>query len=352
MRLPEHRAAARRCAAESIVLLKNQNDVLPLPANVNQLVLTGPLCRARRELLGTWTLDGKEDETVSLEEGLRAALPDTRFDVEPLSEDGPHIAAFRGDAVVAAFGESHLRSGELHSVCDISLPPGQVEALKALKAMGKPVIAVVFAGRALALAEIEPYVDALLVAWHPGSEGGHAVADVLTGKINPSGRLPVTLPRVTGQVPCHYNHKPTGRHGCRNVSLDQPKTPFRPFGFGLSYTKFEYGTLQLSAERVSQNEELVATVTVRNAGDREGTETVQLYVRDDVASVTRPVRELKDFARVTLAPGASAEVGLKMRAGDLAFWRADETWGAEPGRFSLHVGPDSTRGPEAAFVLE
>jgi beta-glucosidase len=352
MRLPDSRAAARRCAAESIVLLKNAGGVLPLAADLQQMVLTGPLCRARRELLGTWTLDGKEEETVSLEEGLRAAFPDAHVDVEPLADDGPHRAAFRGDVVVAAFGESHLRSGELHSVCDIGLPPGQAEALKALKAMGRPVVAVVFAGRALALAEIEPYVDALVVAWHPGSEGGHAVADVLAGKVNPSGRLPVTFPRATGQVPCHYNHKPTGRGFARNVTLDQPRTPLYPFGFGLSYSIFQYENLRLSADRISGDDELAATVTVRNAGDRAGTETVQLYVRDQVASVTRPVRELKDFARVTLAPGASAEVELRLRAADLAFWRADETWGPEPGKFTLRAGPDSTRGLEAEFVLE
>lgn len=350
---PEARALAREVARQSMVLLKNDKNLLPLQG-FRRILFAGSFVRARAELFGTWTADGRQSDVTPLDEALRQTAPNG---TELWFAETPDLAlhlAHQVDAVVLLVGEHPARSGENCNVADLSLPPGQAEFVEMMAGIGKPLALVVFAGRPLAITRQVAQADAVLYAWHPGLEGGAALGDLLFGHAAPSGRLPITLPRVTGQVPVYYNRKNSGRPISpdgffRTRYLDTQTAPLFPFGYGLSYTHFAYADLSLSGETLRGS--LTVSATISNQGPRAGVEVVQFYVRDVVGSLTRPVRELKGFQRVALQPGESRRVTFTLREEDLAFTRADGTFGTEPGAFHVWVAPDSDRGLQGAFRL-
>lgn len=350
---PEARDLARQFARQSMVLLKNDKDLLPLQG-FRRVLLAGPFVHARAELFGTWTPDGRAEDVTPLDEALRQTAPkDTEIWFAETTDFALHLA-HQVDAVVLVLGEHPTRSGENCNVSDLGLPPGQAEFVEAMSALGKPIALVVFAGRPLAITHQVKAVDAVLYAWHPGIEGGAALGEILFGHESPSGRLPITFPRVTGQVPIYYNQKNSGRPvrpdgQFKTRYLDLHPSPLFPFGYGLTYTQFVYANLKLSSDALRGSLEVSAEVT--NIGALPGTEVVQLYVRDLVGSLTRPIRELKGFQRVTLNSGESRRVTFKLREEDLAFTRADGTFGVEPGNFHVWIAPDSQRGLRGEFRL-
>lgn len=350
---PEARALARQSARQSMVLLKNEGDLLPLK-DFRRILVAGNFVHARGELFGTWTPDGRAETVTPLDESLRQTAPK---DIELwFAESVDHAlhAAHYVDAVVLVIGEHPARSGENANVSDLGLPPGQAEFVQAMSDLGKPLVLVVFAGRPLAITRQVAQAGAVLYAWHPGIEGGAALGEILFGQEAPSGRLPITMPRATGQVPIYYNRKNSGRPltpdgQFRTRYVDLPTAPLFPFGYGLTYTRFAYANLRLSSETLRGALEISAEVT--NIGPRAAVEVVQLYVRDLVGSLTRPVRELKGFQRVTLQPGEMQRVSFTLREQDLAFTRADGTFGVEPGRFQVWIAPDSMSGLQGEFRL-
>jgi len=350
---PEARLLARQFARQSMVLLKNDSDLLPLQG-FRRILVAGPFVHARAELFGTWTPDGHAEDVTPLDEALRQTAPK---DVELWFAETTDLAlhlAHQVDAVALVLGEHPTRSGENCNVSDLGLPPGQAEFVQAMAALGKPLVLVVFAGRPLAITHQAKLADAVLYAWHPGIEGGAALGEILFGHESPSGRLPITFPRATGQVPIYYNRKNSGRPvhpegQFKTRYLDLPPSPLFPFGYGLTYTQFGYANLKLSNGTLRGTLEISAEIT--NIGARSGTEVVQLYVRDLVGSLTRPIRELKGFQRVTLNPGETRRVTFALREEDLAFTRADGTLGIEPGNFHVWIAPDSQRGLRGEFRL-
>ncbi len=354
----EHIDTARQTARESIVLLKN-NGILPLRKQQGHIVVTGPLARARGELFGTWTLDGRAEDVTPIGEAIRSAAGEgcrVQLDNENAFGDLTSVLARTADVVVACVGEGPWRSGEGNSIATVELPAGQMELLRRLHDLGTPLVIVVCAGRPLAIPWLAEHADAILYAWHPGVAGGLAVADVLFGDAGPGGRLPVTIPRTTGQVPIHYAHRPTHRPGTvwerRGWYKDAPHTPLYPFGFGLDYTTFAYHDLSLSSSSVPMDGSLDITVRVTNTGSRGGTTVAQMYVRDLKASVSRPVKELKGFEKVAIAAGETATVRLRLHTADLAFTGPDCYPRVEPGAYRLWVGPNAAEGIEAGFVVE
>lgn len=350
-----HRASARTAARHATVLLRN-NGVLPLAPGLRDLALLGPLHDAQRELLGTWTLDYRLDDTPTILQAVRAiADPALRIHSCPGHRlDESVMRARRGEVVVVVLGEHPMRSGEANGVMGLGLPPGQLDHLRAVHAQGRPVVAIVLAGRALALTDVLPYCDALLFAFHGGSEMGAALAQILFGVEEPAGRLPVSLPRRTGGIPCHYDRRPSGRpHDPVLASryVDGPDDALFPFGFGLGYTGFTYGPPDVGDGRLAPDGTLTVSAEVRNTGTRVGSEVAQLYVRDLVASVTRPVRQLKGYRRLRLAPGEAQRVRFLLTAADLAFTRRDLTWGWEAGDFAVWIGANSRAGSEGRFRL-
>lgn len=343
---PDHLACARKLAARSMVLLKNRNNILPLKKKGMKIAVIGPMVNERRALMGSWTLDGKENEVVSILEGIRAAAVDAEIITAPSGLMDDMILATRGaDVAVIALGESQVRSGEANSVAELSLTPGQEELVEAVSAFGTPVVAVIFAGRPLAITRIDKLADAVLYAWHPGTQGGNAVADILFGDVNPSGKLPVTFPRVTGQVPIYYNHKNTGRAIDEYFGdsqflnyHDYTGKPLYPFGFGLSYTEFKYDNIDIDRTVIKAGEIVNVRVRVKNIGERAGEEIVQCYIRDMVASATRPIRELKGFKRIYLEPGEEEIVTFALGTEEMSFYRNDGKWVLEPGEFKVWVG--------------
>ena len=262
--------------------------------------------------------------------------------------------ARQADVVVVVVGESGQMSGEAESRSNIGLPGSQEDLVRALQGTGKPVVVVLMNGRPLALQWIAENVPSIVETWFLGVETGNAIADVLFGDYNPSGKLTTSFPRATGQVPIYYNHKNTGRPAVDSVKwtskyLDLNNSPLYPFGYGLSYTTFSYSQLALSAQTLKPAESLLINVTVKNSGNRSGEEIVQLYAKDDAASVTRPVRELKGFQKISLAPGESKRVQFILTPENLKFYDRDMKWTVEPGRFSLYVGPNSSEGLETGF---
>lgn len=348
----EHRAAARQTAASSLVLLKN-DGILPLTAGSEEAVLfTGPLLDATDALFGTWTLDGRADEVVTIAAGLAPHTGSGARSVPWTHSDQVLAAAREVSTVVAFVGEHPVRSGEANSVTTLDLPVGQLETLQAIKAVGVRLVVVVLGGRALAVPWLAEHADAVLYAWHPGSEGGNAIADVLFGAAGPRGRLPITLPRSTGQQPLVYNHRSTGRpiepaqDRATGRYQDSLSSPLYPFGFGLTYGQVEYADVTVSA-----GSSVVASVVVTNTGDRTCTEVVQVYVRDEVAAVTRPVKELVDWAVVELAPGASQTVRFTIDADALGYYGPDGRFRVDPGAFALWIAPDSASGEPVSFTL-
>ncbi len=353
---PEARELARCFACQSMVLLKNEGDLLPL-RGFRRILIAGPFVHARSELFGTWAPNGRAEDVTSLDEALRQLAPkgvELRFAESNYPDLALHLA-HDVDAIVLLMGEHPIRSGENCNVSDLSLPPGQAEFIETMAALGKPLVLVIFAGRPLAITRQVVQVQAVLYAWHPGIEGGVALGEILFGLAAPGGRLPVTFPRATGQVPIYYNHKnsgrPLGQPGGYFVTRynDLLSTPLFPFGYGLTYTTFAYSNLRLSSDVLRDRLEISAEVT--NTGPRAGREVVQLYVRDLVGSLTRPVRELKDFQAIELQPGETRRVTFELRPEQLAFTRADGMRGIEPGRFHVWVAPHSQAGLQGEFWL-
>ncbi|MBB6672167.1 glycoside hydrolase family 3 C-terminal domain-containing protein [Cohnella nanjingensis] len=362
-----HRSSARELAVKSCVLLQNDNEVLPL-AGTGKIALIGPFAQSG-DILGAWSWQGAKEDAVTLRDGLAAAgLDASRLIVaEGCGVDAPATeaqlaaaieAAGEADAVVLALGEHAWMSGEASCRADIRLPEAQLALIAALKPLGKPTVAVLFNGRPLDLHGVADQVDAVLEAWFPGSAGGAAVADLLLGKASPSGRLAMSFPHAVGQVPVYYNAYNTGRPNVPTAPdhyvskyLDIPNEPRYPFGYGLGYTTFAYEAPRLSAAELRADGELTVSVRVTNAGRRTGEETVQLYVRDVAGDVVRPVKELKDYRKLVLAPGESAEVSFTITEPQLRYYHADLTFASDPGEFIVYVGPNSRDTAEARFRL-
>ena len=359
----ELRTLARRVAGESIVLLKNERSLLPLPKS-GPVAVIGPLADNKEEPLGPWHTQGRGDDVVTVLQGIKSKVPSG---TQVLYAQGSGIedtatagfaaavtAARQAKVAILVLGERGDMSGEAASRSSLGLPGVQERLLEAVAGTGTPVVLVLMNGRPLILEWASDHVPAIVETWFLGVEAGNATADVLFGDVNPSGRLPVTFPRVLGQVPLYYNHRNTGRppevnNKFSSKYIDVPVTPRYPFGFGLSYTTYAYSNLKLSAARARASDSITATVTVANTGNREGTEVVQLYVRDEVASVSRPVRELKAFRRVALRPGESRTVELRIAVRDLWFYGLDMKPVVEPGTFRVYVGANSAEGLEATF---
>ena len=351
---PKSRDLARQFARETMVLLKNANGLLPIESNFKRIAVVGPLIHARNELFGCWSPDGRGADVTPLDEALKQIAPSgVKLVFADHADKAAHVAQ-EVDVVVLVVGEYPYRSGENSNVSDLSLPPGQAELVDTIVGLGKPIVLVVLAGRPLAITKQVQQVDAVLYAWHPGIEGGAALGEILFGLASPSGKLPVTFPRGTGQVPVYYNHKNSGRpirpDGLfKTRYVDIPTAPLFPFGYGLTYTSFEYTNLKVSNEVMSGKLEISAEVT--NTGKRAGRELAQLYVRDLVGSLTRPVRELKSFQHVDLNPGETRRITFTLTEEALAFTRADGTKGVEPGNFHVWIAPDSQLGLQGSFRL-
>lgn len=353
----EHLDAARRVARSSMVLLENRGEVLPLKKDC-RIALVGPFADARRDMIGSWVHFSEWRRTSTFLEGLRARFGGDKVfyargcDPRKAIEGGiaeAVAAAGKADVVLVALGLSEGESGEAASLASIALPEVQRQLLESLKQTGKPIVVLLVTGRPMELAREAELADALLLTWYPGTMAGEALADVVSGDYNPSGRLPMTFPRTVGQVPIHYNMKNTGRPAAVSGQpqkytsryIDMPNSPQYCFGYGLGYTTFGYSDLRVLTPAAKLGDEVRVAVRVTNTGGRDGEEVVQLYVRDLIASVTRPVRELKGFEKVMLRAGESREVTFTLTPDDLSFWRLDNKWGQEPGDYHVWAGHDS-----------
>jgi beta-glucosidase len=372
-----NRAEARKIASQSFVLLKNNNQLLPLSAG-KKIALVGPLANAKENMTGTWSVGADNSQSVSLLKGLTDAIGNngkivyakganleddeemqkrqTMFGkdierdgrtAEQMIQEAISVSA-DADVIVAALGEGAESSGESASKSDIDIPYAQKRLLKALLATGKPVVLVLFNGRPLTLTWETDNVPAILDVWFAGSEAGDAIADALFGKVNPSGKLSMSFPRNVGQIPVYYNHKNTGRPltgkwfaKFQSNYIDVPNEPLYPFGYGLSYTQFEYGALQLSAKQLKGNQKLTVTVPVKNTGKYAGKEVVQLYIRDEVGSITRPVQELKGFNKIELASGETKNISFEITPELLKFYNGDLKLDWESGDFQIMIGTNS-----------
>jgi beta-glucosidase len=369
-------AVAKRLATQSVVLLKNGNRALPLSKSIGKVAVIGPLADSPADQMGCWVMDGRAVEVRTPLAALRDMLGAARVAYAPglkTSRDTSHdgfaaaLEAARGaDAVLLFLGEEQILSGEAHSRAFLDLPGAQEALVEEMAKAGKPLIAVIMAGRPLTFEKTAAKVDAVLYAWHPGTMGGPAIADLVFGNAAPSGRLTVTFPRTVGQVPIYYSHMNTGRppsekelgiptgtpvdpKGFTSKYLDVDFTPAYPFGYGLSYTTFEYSNLRVSSASIPMGGKLTVSADVANTGTVEADEIAQLYVRDLVGSVTRPVKELKGFRRVRLKPGEKRTVEFALNAADLAFHNAEMKFLTEPGEFHVWIGPDSARGLRGEF---
>ena len=373
---PEHLAAARKTAEESAILLKN-DGILPLKGK-GRILVTGPMADAPWDQLGTWCFDGQKEHTVTplkaLQErfpGQVTYVPGLRFSREKRESFADVVSAARSADVVLAFlGEEAILSGEAHCLADLNLIGSQSELLAALKATGKPVVATILAGRPLTIERDLPNCNAVLYSFHPGTMGGPALASLLSGDANPSGKTPITFLRTVGQAPLYYNHNMTGRPyrgeklladidleagqtslGNTSYYLDYGAYPLFPFGYGLSYTTFEYSNASLDKKEYGVEDTITLSFTLSNTGEYKGTEVVQVYVRDLVGTLTRPVKELKAFERVELSSGESRTVTLQIPVQSLAFWGLDGVKKVEPGDFQLWVAGDSATGEALSFKV-
>jgi beta-glucosidase len=394
-------AAAREVAARSMVLLKNERATLPLAKSVGSIAVIGPLADDPKAMLGSWAGDGKPADAVTLLNAIKQRIPAAKvvyakgvaidvpgatgnFDARPATTSnaggtnvtsaadieaarnattpvGPNSiqeavnAARSSDVTVLAVGETAEMSGEAASRTSLDLPGRQLELIQAIHATGKPYVVVLMNGRPLTINWLADNSPAILESWFAGTQAGNAIADVLFGDVNPGGKLPVTFPRTLGQVPIYYNHKSTGRpptdQKYTSKYLDVPVTPLYPFGYGLSYTQFTIGQPELSATSIVANGQLTVSVEVENTGKVTGDEVVQLYVRDEASSVTRPVKELKSFQRVTLKAGEKRRLQFTLTPEHLGFYNREMRWIVEPGDFRVMVGPNSEDLREARFQV-
>lgn len=385
----DSRKEAREIAAQSLVLLKNQNQLLPLKKS-GTIGLIGPLADAKENMPGTWSVATKMENAVSLLRGIKEVAGagtkvlyakgsnldyDETFETnatmfgktlyrdarskEELLAEALKVAE-QSDVIVAALGESAEMSGESSSRTNLEIPQAQKDLLNTLLKTGKPVVLVLFDGRPLVITDEEKTVPAILNAWFSGTEAGYAIADVLFGDVNPSGKLTSTFPRSVGQLPIYYAHKNTGRplsntegkfEKFRSNYIDERNEPLFPFGFGLSYTTFDYSNLKISSDKMNPSGKLKVTVDVTNTGNFDGKETVQLYIRDLVGSVTRPVRELKGFQKIALKKGEKQTVSFDITVEDLKFYNSDLQFAAEPGQFDIFVGGNSAADKKVSFEL-
>ncbi len=360
-------ARAREAGRRSIVLLKNSGGILPVSKATKSIAVIGPLADDRVDPLGPWDCLGRAEDVVSLLEGIRRAVsPSTRILYAPgCTIEGSDRSGFaaaleasaKADVVVLALGESREMSGEAESRSALDLPGVQESLLESVAAAGKPVVVVLMNGRPLAVPWAASHAGAILESWFLGVQSGNAIADVLFGDSNPSGKLPATFPRTVGQVPFYYNHKNTGRPADDTEKFtsryrDLPSSPLYPFGFGLSYTTFVYGGVSVAPEVIDGAGTVRIGVTVKNAGTRPGEEVVQLYVRQDVGSVTRPVKELKGFRKILLGPGESRRVEFSLTGSDLAAYDASMKRVVEPGTFTVQVGTNSRDVSEGHFSVK
>ena len=374
----QNRSIARSISSQSMVLLKNANELLPLKKG-GTVALIGPLGDNPENLPGTWSVAAKHSETISLLRGLKETMGDkvsfmyakgSNFEynaelearsamfgknsyrdnrpVEQIIKEAVEIAK-KADVIVAALGEASEMSGECSSRSDIGIPQAQKDLLVELKKTGKPIVLVLFTGRPLVLNQETEIADAILNVWFPGSEAGYAISDVLFGKVNPSGKLPMSFPRSVGQIPLYYNYKNTGRpeseedkfEKFKSVYLDIPNSPLYPFGYGLSYTTFNYSDISLNSSKLQGDQTLKASVTLTNTGKYDGSEIVQLYIRDVIGSITRPVKELKGFQKIMLKTGESKTVTFDITPEDLKFYNSDLKYDWESGDFEIKIGGNS-----------
>ncbi len=383
---PSFVQAARDIARRSMVLLKNNQQTLPLK-KTGTIALVGPLAKSQRDMIGNWSGAGDWKQAVSVEQGIRKVAGDIKINyakganitddeqlIRRLNAHGGELdidnrssedmikeavaTAQKSDVIVAVVGESQGMSGEAASRADITLPGKQLDLLKALKKTGKPMAIVLMNGRPLALKWEDENADAILETWFAGTQAGNAIADVLFGDYNPSGKLTMTFPQVVGQVPIYYNHKNTGRpfggdelDKYKSRYLDVSNEPLYPFGYGLSYTTFAYGDIKLSKNTLTAGDSIQVSIKVSNTGDRAGEEVVQLYVQDLVGTVTRPVKELKGFEKILLEPGQSKQVTFSITEEALKFYDIDMNYIAEPGDFKVYVGSNSQEVKAADFAF-
>lgn len=342
---PRNRELACKLTTSTIVLLKNQEEVLPL-IHPCRIAVVGPFASDKTNLLGRWSMKGRTEEAVSVEEGLREVMPDMTFNIagcklDEITEgymDSAVSVAMESDIVIVCLGESAGNSGEAVTTAKISLPERQIALLKALKKTGKKVVTILFNGRPLVLKEVLEESDAVLEAWHPGTMGGKAIALLLCGKENPSGKLTQTFPRHSGQIPLAYNER---RTFTKIVPMDLPKGPQFPFGFGLSYTRFSYSDLKVNREEIGTEDSLRVSINIRNTGKYSGREVVQLYIRDEVATVVPREKELRDFTSVTLTPGEEKTVHFTLPPEAFMNYNNEMKKVTEPGTFVIMAGPNS-----------
>ena len=375
----EHLVAARDAARKSIVLLKNDNDILPLATSGQRIAVIGPLADDKDNPLGNWRAKAVANSAVSLLEGVNAAVVDTALITyaqgAPLATAGRAFhseitintddtsgfeqalaVARQADVVVMAIGEDAYQSGEARSQVSVELAGVQQALFDAVSAVNDQIVVVLMNGRPLAISTIADKATAIVEAWHAGSQAGHGIADVLFGAYNPSGKLPMSFPRNTGQLPLYYSQKNTGRPSSEDDVFwthytDSPNTPLYPFGYGLSYTQFDYSAIELSATSVAVDESLEVSVTVTNSGKRDGVEIVQLYIRDRIGSVTRPIKELKGFERLSLKAGESQQVSFTLDEKTLGFYNSQGDYRVEPGAFDVFVGGGSEQLERRSFEL-
>ena len=387
MHTKDNQEQALEVAHQSLVLLKNKNHILPLKPNKQKIALIGPYVDSK-SIIGLWAIHGRDEDITSIKEAVeKRQLPQVSFangcdfleDYRTLGSFGELVSGGRintpesiahdlkeainvanqSDVVVLALGEHTLQSGEAGSRANLTLPEIQLCLLEEIAKLGKPIVLVLFNGRPLVLTDIAPKVDAIIEAWFPGSEGGDAIVDVLTGVYNPSGRLSMSFPYHKGQIPVYYNYFNTGRpvktstHSDRFMSkyLDIPNDPLYPFGYGLSFSTFEYSNLRLSSSTMSSDKPITISIDVENTSDSKGMETVQLYIRDIVGSVVRPVKELKDFQKVVLEPKQKKTVAFTISEPQLRFFTKNMDFASEEGQFEVYVGHSSEENLKESFEL-
>ncbi|MDG5472676.1 glycoside hydrolase family 3 N-terminal domain-containing protein [Jeotgalibacillus sp. ET6] len=363
----DHRKASRDLAAKSTVLLKNNHQTLPLSRN-QKIALIGPFGDSN-DLLGPWAGVGVKDEAVTMIKALKDHLPENNLifsegsSIEKITQsqlDEALQAASQADVVVLALGESSSMSGEANSRTNIQLPQAQLELIKTVAKEGKPVVTVLFNGRPLDLHGVVEHSDALLEAWFPGTEGGNALVDLLYGKVSPSAKLSMSFPYNVGQVPVYYNHFNTGRpKGAPDAQehyvsdyMDSPNDPLFPFGFGLSYTSFAYDQFELSTDELTADSVIEASIRVKNTGSCSGEEIVQLYIRDFSGEIVRPVKELKDFCRISLEPGESEIIRFSIKEEQLRYHHKDLSFTSDAGKFEVFAGPNSQDTHSLFFTLK
>jgi beta-glucosidase len=378
-----HREVSKQVARESLVLLKNENSILPLSTGLKNVAVIGPLADQPHDQMGTWVFDGDKEHSVTPLESLKKLLGNRRVHYAPgltLSRDKSRKgftdaveAANKSDVVIMFLGEESILSGESHCRADITLPGAQNELIKAVSETGKPIIAVVMAGRPLTFEEQAIHFDALLYAWHPGTMAGPAISDIIFGFESPSGKLPVTFPRTVGQIPLYYSQKNSGKPatdatwermeeipaeapqlsvGNTNHYIDYGFEPWFPFGYGLSYTTFEYSNVMVTSPSYSLGDNIEFSAVIKNTGEFEAKETVQLYVRDIVGSRTRPVKELKAFRKILLKPGESQKVFFTVNTDELGFHNQQMKYVTEPGHFIAGIGGSSSIDLTIKFELK